>query len=528
MAKRKITGGASFIGIAFTLSIILDFIFTYIFKTQSSSVDMVYYFASYPIYLLTLILSSIIIPSSIVKSLSAYIAKNDFLTISKTIKNLLKYFFIIGALLAIINLLLSSPYSNLISMPEASKPLQYMGISLFLGLIISVYRGYLQSFNLYTISWISQIAISVLKIIITFILMLVFKNSTNASLSSMPNIMSLAFLIAQAIMAIFLSLIFIRHNNSLKGHYSHNSPKYNYTKLSIKILLASLLNALPFCLFALISSLDFIFFKMVFSKIFDPFDVSSSLNTFSLLYSDAYQPILLCALICFGFAVACSSGIITLRAKKQLDMMKHSINTLIKSIFVFSLLFCVILFVLKDPFAVIISSKDTMPVVSDIISVLSLCCIFLSLSLCGTLILQSIGRNFIAIFTSVIAVVFKITILLILNNINKMGIQTFIFSSLAAYMASGLLNIMYSVRLSKCNINIGESFLKPLFASLITGVVIYFAYSKLFLQLMNEVQGGIISALTGIILYVATIAVLNVYKFDDLSYIPIINNLSKK
>ncbi len=146
--------------------------------------------------------------------------------------------------------------------------------------------------------------------------------------------------------------------------------------------------------------------------------------------------------------------------------------------------------------------------------------IFLSLVQTLTGILQGAGKQHIPVINLFIGGVVKVALMLTLMRNPNIEIQGAAISTTACYIVAGILDAIYLIRYTKLKLNVLDTFIKPIVASLIMGGAAYFGYELLYQKLSSNTIATAGAILAGVVLYLVVVLWTRMFTQEDLAFIP--------
>lgn len=146
--------------------------------------------------------------------------------------------------------------------------------------------------------------------------------------------------------------------------------------------------------------------------------------------------------------------------------------------------------------------------------------IFLSLVQTLTGILQGVGKQHIPVINLFIGGLIKVGLMLTIMRNPAIGIQGAAISTTACYIIAGVLDAIYLIRYTKLKLNVMDTFIKPITASLVMGAAAYFSYGVLMSKLGSNAIATLGALLVGVVLYMALTLWMRVFTNDDFALIP--------
>ena len=213
------------------------------------------YSSGFQIYALLLAFSSTGIPNAISKLVSERLAVGDSKGAHKIFKIAFAFFGLIGGIATIILFLNARKISrDWIQIPEAENCLICLSPSIFFVSIISVFRGYFNGRQNFSLTAKSQSFEQIFKTVLTILLVEIVTFSTNCNVSNMAGAANLATTIATILCFVYILLYYRKKRNEI-GQEINQSINYTPTSLrkTVKLIMKE---AIPISLSSIISTFN--------------------------------------------------------------------------------------------------------------------------------------------------------------------------------------------------------------------------------------------------------------------------------
>ena len=151
----------------------------------------------------------------------------------------------------------------------------------------------------------------------------------------------------------------------------------------------------------------------------------------------------------------------------------------------------------------------------EILRYLSISIPFIIVTQTTTSVLQATNYYIRPVVNLIIGCILKVILTAILVPIPKINIFGAVISSVASYMLVTILNLISLKSKTKCNISVYDSFVKPGYASVIMSVVVLFVYEFMMKKIANNSISCLLSVFMGIIIYIISILLFNVFDVND-------------
>ncbi len=379
----------------------------------------------FPLYSLLLTVSSTGVPNGMAKLIAE---KNDGNVVLKSALCI----FVPLSLIASICLLIFGANLAVLQGNSLAKSCYYaIAPSVLLVSVISCFRGYFQGKSNMRPTAISQILEQVVKLIFGLTLCYIFKNNVIAS----ATFATLAVSISELVTALYF--IF------LKKYKSDGFGGFFKLKINAKLILKTVLPVM-LCTLILPSARTIESFLIV-NILNKTFRNATSLYG---LYSGAVESLVgVPVALLYGIAVSSVPVIASLK-KEGLNYKKKIAESLILTL-VFSLIFALLFFFLSS-FAVSLlyrrfSGLETEATVK-MLKIASLSVLTLPLMQTTASILIAMGRYYVPVVSSVIAMLVKIPLTIVLLNVPYINIFAVVITDIVCYLVACFINLVYIIK----------------------------------------------------------------------------------
>jgi stage V sporulation protein B len=186
-------------------------------------------------------------------------------------------------------------------------------------------------------------------------------------------------------------------------------------------------------------------------------------------------------------------------ALKEKKVVMNKVNLAMRVAMMLAAPSAVGLFVLGDPILKMLFPKY--PAGGDLLRLGALAVIFQSLVQVATAILQGIGKPNIPAMNAGVGVIIKILLNFFLISIPSVNIKGAIISTIVCYMVIAYLDMKEAIRRTKVNLEIINTFIKPLGAGIGMGVFSFVFYELILWGTANNTVSTLGSILLSIIVY---------------------------
>ena len=378
------------------------------------------YSSGFQIYALLLAFSSTGIPSAISKLVSERLAVGDSKGAHKIFKIAFVSFALIGGVVTCFLFFGAKKISkDWIQIPEAEKSLICLAPSVFFVSIISVFRGYFNGRQNFSLTAKSQGLEQIFKTVLTVLLVEITALVTNSNVSNMAGAANLATTIATMLCAVYIWLYYIKKRCEI-GQEIKQSINCKPTRIR-KTIKTIFKEAIPISISSIISS---------FNKIIDSFTVVRLLkksldeNNARIQYGVLSGKIdILCSLalsLNIPFVTVFIPRITKTVTKKEFQSTYKSINIFLSITFLIGLPITILFFIFPGKILNILFPNANSGALYLKIS--SICIIFSLLNQTINAILQALGKANIPPLSGSVGIIIKLICNIYLIPIAKLGI----------------------------------------------------------------------------------------------------------
>ena len=399
-----------------------------------------------------------------------------------------------------------------------------MAPALLIVSLMCAYRGYLQGVQLMTGTAVSQLMEQVGKLGIGLFL-------ANQWLPMGPEYGAMGAVvgvtISELLALIVIVLFYLRRRNTLMpaGTLSAASAP---EKGVIRGLLAI---AIPVTIGASIMPLtgivDASMIKRTLMEI--GFSEAAASMRYVALRSNVTNIINMPAVLTTSLAMSLVPAISAFRAKKDHQGIHNAASMGIKLAIFIGLPCTVGLFVLNGPAIDLLYDIDAerLSIAAALMRTSAIGVVFLSLVQTLTGILQGVGKQHVPVINLAIGGVVKVIIMLTLMRNPNIEIQGAAISTVACYAVAGILDLVFLIRHIHLKIDVLNTFIKPLIASVVMGFAAFFAYSFFFNRIHSNTVATMGAIMVGAILYLAIVLLSGMFTKQDWQFFPGGNKIAR-
>ncbi len=482
-----------------------------------------YFSIAHDLYMPFYLLAITGLPIAVSHIIAEKTAKNLYDDIYISFYSCKRLFIFSGLICCGILLLISLP---LLLMTNGDKS-SYLSIfaiipSIFLCFIISAYRGYFEGFSNMNPTAISKIIEALIKFVFGLLFSYLIINITGSfALASAGAITAIT--LGTAVSTLYLYIKFKRCNKIIP-------KKYNFTKKNNLSLFFKL--ALPFVIASLTASfvalldiftvkipLDFAQKEYINKVVTDNCIYTEEFSVFLYgIRSKAFTIYNLIPTFTAAIGVGALPILTSLYVEKDIKQVKYNINYTIKLISVITLPAAIGLFTLSGRIMELLySSSDILS--SNILKIYGIAAIFSGLTIPSITILQALGKQRTVIFNIIVSIIIKIISSLIFVSYPSINILSAALSTLACYLYLGFaVGILLYKEIGK--LNIINSIIKPLIASIICGIT---AYGISLISTDNKFT--LLAILLSVMVYFLVIILTKTFTKNEIMQFPFIKKL---
>ncbi|MBS5939563.1 polysaccharide biosynthesis protein [Clostridium sartagoforme] len=151
-----------------------------------------------------------------------------------------------------------------------------------------------------------------------------------------------------------------------------------------------------------------------------------------------------------------------------------------------------------------------------ILKYLSISVPFIIITQTTTSIMQGIGHYIRPIINLFIGCIVKVVLTYLLVPIPEINIYGAVIASIAAYIIATVLNMISIKRKLRLSLNVIQTFIKPIIASVVMIIISLFSYSFVYNKTGSNTYSCLIAIFLGIIIYGILILTLRIFSIDDI------------
>lgn len=482
-----------------------------------------YYGSAYNIYTIILLISSYSIPAAISKVIAGKLALKEYKNAQRIFYCAFIYVIVVGGCAS----LFAFFGAGFLVEQNAVMVLRVFSPTIFVSGLLGVLRGYFQAHKTMVQTSVSQILEQILNAIISIMAAYLLKQlvidrdpSTQAVYGAMGSALGTGagVLIALA----FMTFMYGMHKKEIKERIQKDEHKEVLQYSEIFKIIFSLVT--PFILSTFIynfsTSLDETIYRKIL-KLMKDVDVSQIAIWYGVYSGKAVVISNIPIAIASAMSAAMIPSVSGKYATGDVKGTRSKVHTAILTTMLIAIPSMVGIFVLAEPVvSFLFPGQSNIPLAGALLRALSVTVVFYSLSTLTNAVLQGIGKVTTPVYHAAIALVVQTLVLipcLIFTELNLycIAIATIVYSFLMC-----VLNQRAVRKYLDYKQDMKKIFALPFLASVIMGIVAYFAYKLLFAVIKSNAVSLLVSVAIAAFVYGILILKLGVLNKDDILAMP--------
>lgn len=489
-----------------------------------------YYAAAYELYAIILLLSSYSLPLAVSKMVSARVSRGQYKNAAKIFKASLMFAVLSGGIACLFVLIFADFLAGVV-MGEimSATALRVLAPTLLIVAIMGVFRGYFQGLGTMTPTAISQIVEQIFLVIFS----LVFANLAFGRGELYGNLMmsdkygpaqgaagaTLGCGIGAMAGLLFLfGIYFLSRGNMVRAERKDSTRVSESYGTIFKILL---LTVFP----VILSSVMYNLCGVIDQGMYNDYMTANGMDDIKSInwgvYSGKYKvlinlPIALASAMCSAIVPSLTASF----ANNDIISARGKVATAIRTTMMVTIPSAVGLAVLGKPIVDMLFSGE-IDLAGQMLFMGTLSVIFYALSTLGNGILQGIGKMWVPIINSAIALVIHILSFWVMLHFMKLDIMAVVFSNIIFSAIMFVLNHLAIRKFIGYKQELIQTFIKPLIVSGVMGLLSFGVY-HLFRLFLPVTPSCIIAIVVAIIVYFVGMIMLRGFSKSELSRIPVV------
>lgn len=533
--KTSFVQGATILGIAGLFVKVIGAIFRIPLANIVGRDGMAYYEVAYPVYAGLLVISSAGLPTAISKMVSERIAIGDIHGAKRVYTSAMKLLLIIGAATTILLFIFSGTIAKLCNAELAKFSFMALSPALFFVSIMCAYRGYLQGMQCMTGTAISQVIEQVIKLAVGFSLaaLLIKKYPERPELAAMGALIgvSISELVALIVIKLYYDARMKRGNLPV---CTRGTVLAGSTESTSSITKKLLLIAVPITIGASIMPLTAIADGALTLNILEAKHIAAGLDkaaanslarsSLAVLRSYVTPLINMPAVLTLALSMSLVPAISQAVTKRDKRTVHAATDTGLKLALFIGAPCAVGLFILGAPimsmlFRDVRENAEIYLQAQKVMYFAATGVLFLSLVQTLTGVIQGMGKPRIPVFFLAVGGAVKIISMILLMKFTDLGVIGAAISTVLCYAIAAIGDIFFVLHYTQMRISYVDTFFKPLFSSVLMGVVVHLVFNAL-QKLGHPTVGTVLSIGIGVIVYLAAMILLRPFNASDLEFLP--------
>ena len=456
-----------------------------------------YYNMAYNAYTIVLLISSYSIPSAISKVIAQKLAVKEYRNAHRIFKCALVYVLVVGG---IASLFVFFGTGLLVQIEYATLPLKVLAPTIFFSGILGVLRGYFQAHKSMVQTSVSQIVEQILNAAFSILMAyLLTKAMSGDARSEQLSYGAAGGAIGTGVGVItallFMLGIYSLNRKTIMRRVQRDKTPFDDSYGSILKMIFMVVT--PFILSTFIYNANTFINQTIYQNIMmgekslSDILVASQMGVAGKAVKISNIPIALAS----AMATAMIPGISGDFARKDLKGVREKVAKAMKVTMLISIPAAVGISVLSKPVMwVLYPQKESIDLASSLLSLLAVSVVFYAMSTLSNAVLQSVGKLNSPVINSAIALVLQTGILIAMLQFlpEAFGPYYYIAAMVCYSLIVCILNAVSIRRSVSYKQEVGKTFVKPLLASAIMGIVAFGVYQGLYLLMkINIVALGI-------------------------------------
>lgn len=492
-----------------------------------------YYSCAFEIYNIMLIISSYSLPLAVSKLVSAKVAKGERRQAYQIFKGALLFACIAGFTVALIVFIGAEFFTSLLQTPLSIFALKVLAPALIVVAVMGVLRGFFQGMGTMMPSAVSQIIEQIVNAIISvWAAYVLFQYGKNVGeVLGDPEGYAAAYgaaggtlgtnlgAVAALLFLIFVFWAYMRvFKKKMKRERGVEVDSFAFTMKTL------LITIIPVLLSTTIYNISGILDQGIFKNIaVSQGYTSKEIDVWWGVFSGKYKT-LINVPIAISSAMAASSVPTLTQAYAAGDMkgVRKKINAAMRFVMVIAVPCCVGLAVLAKPIFMLLfpGTAETLDMATSMMWVGASAVVFYSMSTLSNGLLQGIDKMSVPVKNAVFALISHILLLVILMLFFKMNIYAVVISNAFFAFVMCVLNAVSLWRYSGYKQEIKKTFLIPLIASAVMGLMAFIFYQAMYGLTKSNVLSLFVAVILAIVIYAVLMLLLKGLSEEELLGFP--------
>ena len=517
-AAGKLMQGATILAIAGIMCKILGGIFRIPLTNMIGAEGQSYYGAAYPVYQLFYTIATAGFPVAISRMVSERVAKNDYINADKSYRIAMQTSVVVSIIAFAICCFGADQIADFVGNPGAAASIRAISIALLFTPFAASLRGYFQGLQIMTPSAISQVAEQFVRVCAGLLLAYMFFRTNLEYAAAGATFGASAGMIA-AMIVLYIMYYRFRHQrreNAAQSAVIEETTRDRFREL-VEIVIPITIGS---SIMPLMMTIDLAVIMRRLQATGWSLSMSKTLYGLISGYCDPLVnlPVIFIDAITISLIPAVTRAF-TLKIKSDLD---GNIMTGLKTMMIIAYPCAVGLIVLAGPILHLLypTKPDEAEMAIHTLQILSLGIVTLSVMRTLSASLQGIGKMTLPVINLGIGAVIKIVATYILVGIPSLNVNGAAIGTVIAYLTAALLNYRGLRKHADVDLDLGNIFIRPLWASLIMGAGAIGMYKLIFMLHPSNLIASGIAIIFAVIVYFVMVFVTGAVSREELALVP--------
>lgn len=510
------------------ISRIIGFVYRVPLQKKIGDAGMGYYSAAFQIYSIMLIISSYSLPVAVSKLVSAKIAKGQYRNAQKIYHGALLFATLTGgATCLLVSFCADSLAGTIMNLPKSAIALRMLGPTLLIVALMGVMRGYFQGLGTMMPTAISQLVEQIVNAVISVVAgVYLFEYGGKVAAILLDEEYQPAWGAAGGTLGtgagalaglIILFIMMMMHSKVMNKNVSRDDT--DRTESFGTVFRFLVITILPVILSTTIYNISDVLDQSIFNYVMDMKGRSALKAEYWGMYATKYRvltnvPIALANALCSSMMPSLTACI----ERGERKLARHKVAIATRFCMIISIPCAVGLAVLGKPIIrMLFDGEYEMPAM--LLRVGSVAVVLYSLSTLSNGVLQGIDKMRIPVRNAAIALVLHLGVLYLTISVLDMKLYGVVLSCVTFALIMCILNWLSIKKYLRYNQEIARTFVIPLLASLIMGVIVYLVYYFVS-KSAADIPSVIVAVVIGVPVYFVSLLLLKGVRESEIRSFP--------
>ena len=538
MGKSKNNGTnflvqGSILAAASIISRIIGLVYRIPLNNILGDVGISYYACAFDVYNVILIISSYSLPQAVSKTVSAKAAKGRYRSVYQVLKGALLFALVSGFVASLVVFFGAEFFTGtLLKTPYSVFALKILGPALVVVAVLGVLRGFFQGLGTMMPSAISQIIEQIVNAIVSIAAAYIlygygarigavlgnkgkYGSAYGAAGGTLGTNMGAVFAL------LFLGMLFLAYKRIFKRQMRRDTS--SKTESYQNVFRVLIMTIVPVLLSTTIYNISAILDQGIYKNVaelqgYKPDDI----DVWWGIFSGKYKTIINIPIsIASAMAASCVPNLTGAYARKDRESVRSQINIAIRFIMVIAFPCTIGIAVLSGPILKLLHLYgSTGTTAATMLTTGAVAILFYSLSTLSNGLLQGINRMREPVKNAAIALGLHLIALLVMMFGLHLGIYAVVYSNALFAFFMCLFNAMSLRKYSGYRQEVVKTFLIPVVASAIMGVVVFGVYKGIFVVIKVNAIAAVLAIVIGAVVYGAMLLLLKGLSEEELKKFP--------